>query len=376
MATEAAAKGNVSLAAAAGDPLVLETLYPSSRAFNAVVKDSLTAGYKVVQITEGGVKLVEVEANTIADLEAKLNLTDYVRVRSKGANLPSNTAGAAFANGNDGAVATATEYAAFLDVMEADRRAGAFSLDGVTDEGIQTTTIAWVKRVRDEGFYVTYVRGGASSWDTSIGDANTASKAVNHRGIVNVGNGCDGYTAAEMAIFIAARIASIALNRTLTDEVVDYVVVNKKLKPGERVTAKESGTLVFVQEGDAVVIDEGVNTLTTPGADERKEFGKIRVNNTLDQIAKDTEAFGDEYKKNLSNTQEARETYAATVENSYFRPLETMEVLQPGSTYRPDPEYHGKTAVYVAKIDEAFFVYGIKVVDSMERIYQKGHVNF
>lgn len=362
--------------AGAAMSLTLETLYPSARAFVAVVKDALTGG-KEVQITEGGILLVSVTGTTAAELETALNLTDYVRVTAKGANLPANSAGENFTGGNNGSVVTGTEYTAFLTALEADGRPNAFSFDATTDEAILTLAETWVKRVRDEGMYITWVRGGASAWDSDGGAAaNAKSISLNHRGIVNVGNGCDGYTAAEMAIFIAARVASVALNRTLTDEVIDYDAVNKKLTPGERVTAKLAGTMVFTTAGNAVVIDEGVNTLTTPGADESKELGKIRVNSAVDQICKDLESFGDEYKKTRSNTDAARQTYAATVENTYFLPLQTMEVIQPGYFYRPDPEYHGKNAVFNPKIDEAFFYSDITPVDSMERIYQKIKLNF
>ena len=376
MATGAATKGEVSLPAAAGAALVLETLYPSDRPFVAVVADGVSGG-KVLDIVENGVKRYSAEGATLAALEASINASDFVRVKSKGTNVPSNTAGVNFAGGNNGSVVTATEYAAFLDILEAELTADAMALDGVVDEGILATTEAWVKRVRSEGFYLTFVRGGASAWDTSIGDANTKSLALNHRGIVNVGNGVDGYSAAEMAIFIAARVGSVALNRTLTDETTSYLLVNKKLKRSERISCKQSGTLVFIQKGNYAVIDEGVNTLTTPiDENERKEMGKIRVNNALDFIARDLEAFGDEYKKTKSNTAEARETYAAAVETDYLAPLQTLEVIQPGYFYRPDPDHHSDTATYPAKIDEAFFYADLTPVDSMERIYQKLNVNF
>lgn len=376
MATSAAVKGTVTLNdAGSAKSLELETLYPSDRAFTAVVKDG-TAGGKVVDIVENSVKLLTVEGTTLADLIAKLNVSDYVRVKSSGANLPANTAGVAFSGGNNGSAVTATEYAAFLDVLEADGTPSAFSLDGVSDDTILATVRTWVKRVRGEGFYVTFVQGGPIGWDTDITAANAASKVANHRGIVNVGNGVDSHTAADMAVFMAARVASVALNRTLTDEPIDYSTVNKKLKPGERVVAKEAGTVVFIQDGDAILIDEGVNTLTIPSGDEVVDMGKIRINNALDQIAKDLEAFGVAYKRTRSNTTEARTTYASAVETTYLQPMARMEVIRDGYYYREDPEYHGKDAVFKPKLDEAFFHADITPVDSMERIYQKLGVNF
>jgi len=374
MATATAAKGTCTLKDDSNaTSIALETLYPSARSFSAVVKVGVSGG-KVIQIVENGVVLMEVEGSTVAALVSLLNASDYVRVTgTPGANLPANTAGTAFAGGNNGSSVTATEYAAFLDALEADATSNAFALDGVTDTGILATCDAFVKRVRPEGFYVTFVKGGPNTWDSDAGLdlAIATSKASNNRGIINVGNGVDGYTAAEMAIFIAARVAAVALNRTLTDEVVPYTAVNYKFKKSDRIAAKLGGTLIFVMDGDNVEIDEGVNSLTTPADGETVEFGKIRVSNAYDSITKDLEAFGEAYKRDKSNTPEARELYAAAVETDYLQPLAQQEVIQTGYFYKPDPDYHGKNPIYKAKIDEAFFYGDITPVDSMERIYQK-----
>ncbi|MED3571962.1 phage tail sheath subtilisin-like domain-containing protein [Cytobacillus praedii] len=378
MATSAAKKGTVILNDSTDvKSLELETLYPSDRSFIAVVKDGLAAGVKVIEILEGSVLLAKVEDSTLDGLASKLNVTDYVRVKSKGTVMPKNTAGEAFTGGNNGHSVTAAEYDAFRMEVEADATANALALD-IYDPAEIEATKTWVKRVRDEGLYISFVSGGPSGWDTAVADANTASKAFNYRGIVNVGNGIGGYTGTEMAIYVAARVAAVELNQQLTGELVDYsgASVNKKLTKSERIQAKAAGTLVFVQKGDFVYIDEGVNTLTVPTGFEVKEFGKIRVSNALDYIATSLEAFGEEYKRTRSNTSEARETYAALVEQEFYVPLVEREILQPGATYRPDPDYHGKDAVYNAKIDEAFFVSGIQPVDGMEKIYQKIGVNF
>lgn len=376
MATGTAAKGTCTLNdAGAVMSLTIQTLYESARAFVAVVTDAVGGG-KQIDFTEGGVLIARVTGTTTAALETEINKTDYFRVTNKGANLPNNTAGVNFTGGNNGDVVTSTQYSAFLTAVEADGGSNALALDAVTDEAILTTVETWVNRVHGEGAYITWVRGGPTGWDTTPADADTKSKALNKRWIVNVGNGCDNYTAAEMAIFIAARVATVPLNRTLTDEVTPYKSVNKKLTPSQRITAKQAGTLVFTQEGGAVLIDEGVNTLTVPGSNENASMGKIRLNNALDQIAKDLEAFGNTYKTTRSNTQEARETFAATIETDYLQPLVALEVIQPGFYYIPDPDYYGKGATKTAKLDEAFFAANITPVDSMERIYQTFTVNF
>jgi hypothetical protein len=376
MATGSAAKGTVTLNDSEdAKSLELETWYESDRAFVAVVKDAVGGG-KTIDILEAGIKLFSCTGSTVAALEALINNSGIVKVKSKGTLVPANTAGANFTGGSNGSSVTSTQYSAFLSALEADGRASAFSLDAVSDTSITDLAAAWVRRVREEGIYIAYVNGGPTGWDATPADANTASLAFNYRGIINVGNGVDGYVAAEMAIFVAARVASIALNRSLTDETIPYTLVNVKYTPGVRQTAKLAGTLIFVQNGSTVEIDEGVNTLTTPGADEVDEFGKIRISTTLDYIAGDLEVFGAEFKKSRSNTDAARQTYAATVEDSYLKPLATLEVIQPEYSFRPDPEYHGKDAVFHPGIDEAFFVAEIWPADSMEKIYHKFNIKF
>ena len=383
MATETAAKGTLALNdSLTVESLTLETLYPTDRSFEVTVKDSLAIdGAKLIQLIEGGIKLMEVEETTVAALEEKINASKYLRVTSKGTDPPTNIVGEVFTGGDNGSAITSTEYSSFLDAVEANGKPQAFSLAGVTDSAIIATMEAWTKRVRDAGLYINFVSGGLITWDTDINLGNAESKNFNHRGIINVGNGVDGYTAAEMAVFVAARVASIPLNRTVTDVVIDYNAVNVPLLPGERVKAKEAGTLVFVTDAKGmVVIDEGVNTLTAPSGGEHIYMGKIRVSNALDFISRDLEQFGNEYKKTKSNTAEARQTYASLVEDTYFRALAAMDVVkdEPGFRYfyREDPEYHGKNSVYSPALDEAYFHAEFTPVDSMERIYQKLNVVF
>ena len=356
----------------------LATLYPTTRKFTVTVKDGIAEDSKVFELIEGDVIRMSVTVTAVADLVAQINASDYIRVTNpkEVTTMPENVNATELTGGNNGSDVTVSQYMAFLDEVENDNTANAFALDGVSDTAIITSVVTWLKRVRQEGLYITFATGGPKEWDGDTDAANQASVGYNNRAIVNVGNGCDGYTAAEMAIFVAARVAAVALNRTVTDEVVPYTKVNKKLKVTVREVAKGKGTLLFVKSGDKVEIDEGVNTLTSPAEGESKEFGKIRVSNTLDYVTHDLEVFGNEYKKTKSNTTEARQSYAALVEQSYLQPLVNDEVLKAGCYYKQDPEYHGDTAVYSPALDEAYFKADITPVDSMERIYQAIGVNF
>lgn len=356
----------------------LETLYPTTRKFSVIVKDGVAEGSKVFELVEDGHIRMSATVTAVSDLIAQINASEYIRVTNPDdiKVLPGNVNATELTGGNNGSDVTVSQYMSFLDEVENDATANAFSLDGVSDSAIITSVITWLTRVRQEGLYITFATGGPKEWDDDISAANETSVGYNNRAVVNVGNGCDGYTSAEMAIFVAARVAAVALNRTVTDEVVPYTKVNKNLKFTVRETAKKKGTLVFVKSGDKVEIDEGINTLTAPREDESKELGKIRVSNTLDYVVHDLEVFGNEYKKTKSNTPEARQSYAALVEQEYLQPLINDEVLKKGCYYKQDPEYHGDTAIHTPAIDEAFFIADATPVDSMERIYQTVGVNF
>lgn len=353
-----------------------ETKYPSARPFVLSVVEGVEEGTIKMTLVENGVERATFTTGDVETLKLLVDASDYLKVKKADTSLPTATAGVQFTGGKNGSTVTAAHYSAFLDEIQADGTANAFALDGVSDDSIVAVVVAWLKEVRNEGFYVSFVNGGPSSWDMDVSLANVKSKAFNYRPIVNVGNACDGYTPAEMAIFIAARVASVALNSSLTDETVPYTSVNKRLNKQQRITAKQAGTLVFVMNGDTVEIDEAVNTLTNPKKGEVKEFGKIRVSSTVDYVTHDLEAFGEEYKKGKSNTDTFRATYAELVQTEYINPLIAQEILRTGCYYMEDPDYYGDGATRKAKIDEAFFVGDITPNDSPERIYQRLEANF
>ena len=365
------ATAEAKVAAATVGTWTFETVYPTTRPFMLVVKAGVEEGSVKVSLVENAVELTSFLVSDVESLVTMVNASEYIRVKAAGEALPEENAGVAFANGKNGEAVTVQNYSDFLEELEADGTANAFSLDGVDNDAITATVIAWLKEVRQEGFYVSFVTGGPASWDFAIDTANAKSREINYRPVINVGNGCDGYAASEMAIFVAARVAAVALNSTLTDETVPYGTVNKRLKRAVRERARQAGTLLFVAKGDTVEIDEAVNTLTNPKKPEVAEMGSIRVSSTIDYVVHDLEVFGEEFKKAKSNTEAFRATYATTVEQNYLQPLVAQEILKEGVYYEPDPEYYGDTAIHKPKANEAFFTGDITPNESPERIYQK-----
>lgn len=378
MATPSAAVGTATLNDSSDAmALKLETLYPSERAFVVVVTVGTGTGAIKFSLNEGSKQLMLIDTADQENLIDRINTSEYLRVVDAGDNMPALTAGVPFVGGNNGTTGlTADDYQAFGEAIEADGTATSFALDTI-DADVMGQIRTWYAQAFNEGFYTTWVTGGPIAWDGSLDAAMSASKGYNNRNIINVGQGLDNFPAYKLALCIAAIVGSIPLNRTITRKVIEgYTTVNKRLRYSQRVAAKESGTLVFYQKGTTIMVDEGINTLTEPREGETKELGKIKISAILNQMAKDLEAIGDEFKRTASNTAQARDLFSAAVENDYMSPLAAQEILQPGFFYEPDPDYYGDNPKYTPKIDEAYFHAGFTPVDSMEKIYQKLKSNF
>lgn len=385
MATDAVAYAQIvlndTLAAAA---LTLKGKHKGTRAnsFEATVAVNAVDGAKKdLKITEGGVLKATYTGATVQDIANAIAADGEALITAtvadgKGAATLANAASAPFTGGNDGETLLAADYTAMLAALETQVFNTLALGTATTDETILASVESWVKDQRDQGKRITWVRGGGSGWDTTPADANTKSQAINYRGIINVGNGVDSYTAAEMAIYVAAVLASLPLTQSVADYKTPYLNVNKRLTNAQRISAKQAGTLVFVMDGEDVVIDEAVNTLTSPLSGESKEMGKIKVSLILDQVATDVEVFGKGWVGKKGNTANTRQAFALQIEEEYLGSLVRLELLQPGCWYREDPEYHGKTPIYSPAPDEAYFYADITPVDAMERIYSKFGVTF
>ena len=363
--------------------LTLSGAYKGTRAnsFLATVKvNALDDTKKDLELYEGSILRATYTGATVKDVADAVNADgEYVTAAvtaGKDAAVLANVASSPFAGGDDGETLLAADYTTMLDALETQVFNTVAMGTATTDEAILAAVELWVRDVRAQGKYIAWVRGGPSSWDSNITESGTKSKAINYRGIVNVGNGVDGFTAAEMAIYVAALLCALPLNQSVADYVTPYDNVNKRLKVADRTQAKADGTLVFVMDGESVVIDEAVNTLSVPLNSESTEFGKIRISLTLDTITNDVEAFGKGWVGKRSNTAASRDAFAAAVTTEYLAALERKELIQPGYYYIPNPEYHGPTPVYTPEVDEAYFIADITPVDSMERIYSKFGVQF
>lgn len=252
------------------------------------------------------------------------------------------------------------DYDAIRDEFEA-REFNVFVYPTVVDAAEQTSTLAWVKRNREEGKHFMYVTGGSAADDQDIEVGNARSVLLKDEYIVNLVTGvvlADGteVQSADYAPYIAGLIAGTPINKSITYQQLPVADVTKRLKNSEIKNALTSGSLVFVKDGNRVIIEQGITTNS-----DQTERGKIRKTRARQAIATD-----------IPRT--ARERYIGKVDNNpagqaalisaiklYLEAMENNNVvMEPEVALDPLRPSVG---------DSVFLVIAYTEVDSMERIF-------
>ena len=214
----------------------------------------------------------------------------------------------------------AEDYIAMRDAFEA-RPFNAFVFDNEHDATEQDNTLTWVARNRTEKKHFMFVAGGDATddQDPALGNARTAQLAddyvVNLISGVNI-NGVD-YTSAAYAPYIAGLIAGTPINKSITYTQVRVDDVTKRLRNSEIVAALEAGSLVLVNDGEKVKVEQG---LCASGK-------KIRAMRARQAVATDVEKTArDNYIGRLDNNEDGQAALIAAIK-SYLETLEVNNVL-------------------------------------------------
>jgi hypothetical protein len=249
---------------------------------------------------------------------------------------------------------TDTDYIDMRNAFEA-RPFDVFVYDGEVSDTERMNTKTWVTTNRNEGKHFMFVTGGtdADDQDPTVGNART--NALNDDYIVNliVGGTVNGvnYSSGEYAAYIAGLIAGTPINRSITYVQVPLDDVNKRLRNSEIRTALEAGSLVLVNDGEKVKVEQG---LTTSGA-------KIRLVRARQAIMTDiAKTARDNYIGRLNNNPDGQAALISAIK-AYLEELERNNVLMaPQVMLDPQNPSVG---------DAVFLSISYIEVDSMERIF-------
>lgn len=385
LADGAAAKASKTLAdSAATDVLTLTTKYETERAFNVTTRDDPTdvAGKKQILLYEGTTLLrtftfakgAAIVDNAVAAVNNDvLNAWITASKVADGNGTLADVANSAFAGGNDGTGGVVNQD--YIDAMTAfeARVFNNFALDGNSAADLQTSVKAWVQRLRNEGKKIVAFLGGSTADDADINTANTRSQGFNFEGVINVGVSgvldSTTYSSAQVACYIAGLMAGQALRESLTYAQTVFDDVTPRLTHSQVESAINAGSLVLVHDGEKVIVEKGINTLTSLAAGQGDGWKKIKIIRIMDAIAMDTaKAAADNYIGKVLNNEDGRVAVLNAIKN-YFETL-VPDLLDPDFTVEVDAE---KQATALG--DQFYWKYSARLIDSMEQILGTGYIS-
>lgn len=196
----------------------------------------------------------------MAELIDTVNTANVYILASKAEGSPDisgkdikNITSQALTGGNSGITGIAnTDYIKLLDVLET-QEFNILSLDGVTDEAIQTSIASWVIRMRTQGKKIMCVMGGSSEDDVAddaIEKAVQRSAGFNHEGVINIGTGIIlddvKYSSADLAPYVAGLIAGQKMTESTTYAATPFDDVTRRWTRSEQETAVTNGVFYLL----------------------------------------------------------------------------------------------------------------------------------
>ncbi len=384
LADASAAKASITLRDTAATPanvLTLTTKYETDRPFKITVRDNVVDANKYDIVLYEDTKLLYVftfdkGASVVDNAVAAIN--NYAgnkwitasKIAAGNSTLELVTS-QPFTGGNSGISGiTNIDYTNALADFEG-ITFNVLTLDGISDSALQTSVRAWVDRVRDEGKKVIAVMGGSAADDQDIIIGNARSVGFNHEAIVNVvvGGILDGisYSSAEIAPYIAGLIAGQRLNESITYYATPFEDVTKRLTNSEIIAALQAGSLVLVNDGEKVTIEQGINTLTSLSEGQNNQWKKIRAIRVMDAINDDLlKSARDSYIGKVTNNDDGKVALISACKQ-YMEKLAADDIIMPDFIVMLDPQYHGDPPI--AAPDEVYLYWEAAITDSMEKIY-------
>jgi hypothetical protein len=254
---------------------------------------------------------------------------------------------------------TVTEEAAYSEARDGfeARPFNVFVFDGEVSATQQTETVAWLQTNITEKKEFMFVAGGSTADDLDPTVGNTRSTTLANDAVVNLISGVTiegvDYSSSDYAPFIAGLVAGTPINASITYAVVPVDDVTKRLKNSDIVTALQAGSLVLVNDGEKVKVEQGLTTT-------KKKIRSIRARHAIataiDKTARDN------YIGKLNNNADGQAALISAVK-AYLEQLENSNVLiLSDNAVGLDPQHESSG-------DTVFLAINYTEVDSMEHVF-------
>lgn len=357
------------------DVIKLETLYPTTRAFNISTKPNIVDS-SIIDITlyEGTeqVYVFKVSGSTDDIINSINNNEENVWIKATkvadGSGLASIVSQLLTGGDNGTASITNQHYIDAMTAFEGYKLDG-FTLDGISDSALQAAVQAWIDKNKINGADVLAFLGAAK--DAAIDVVNTQSKAFNDGGIINIGTGgtYEGieYSPAEVACYIAGLAVSKTIKESICNAETIFEDVNPKLTNEQITSCCAAGTLALVNEQQKVIIVDDVNTLKKFSDEQSESLGYIRAVKFLYSVNEDTSAKRSDFIGKIDNDNSGQKVVISALKK-YFETLQNDGIIS-------DFEVEIDTDLQKnAKDDEFYWKWNANYVNIMKKIFGTGYV--
>jgi hypothetical protein len=251
--------------------------------------------------------------------------------------------------------ATAQDYTDARTAFDT-RPFNVFVFDGEVLAAIQDSTLTWVTANKTAGKHFLAVFGTIQAIDDqtpATGNSRSVRLLSDYAVNLTVGAVINGVTVSSgvYAPYVAGLIAGTPINRSITYKVAPVTDVNKRYTNAEVVTALAAGSLVLVNDGEKVKIEQGLTTSA-------KKIRSIRARQAISNDITKTAA--DSYIGQINNDADGQAALISAVK-AYLETLEAAGVLT-GINVGLDPQFQSVG-------DSVYLLISYVELDSMERIF-------
>lgn len=353
-----------------GDAGTITGAYVGDRAFTASIRDSIITDQRECVIYEGTAEFLKVSFAPGGDEPAALkaamaNATkDFMFLPAE--NVTGALAGVIQAEFTPGTNPTTTnaDYSNAFDALEP-YVYNVICLD--TDSiSVQMLLDAYLDRVYETGNYPMCTIAADST--KGLEERMTIARSFNDPKITYVLNSAvdaagrtyEGY---QIAARIGGIIASTPSNQSVTHEVVANMVdLDRSLTNTEITQALKSGCIVLTKNNDGQVwIEQGINTLITPNAEQDEGWKKIRRVKTRFELMQRMDDSLEKMIGRVNNDPDGRASVIAAG-NKLIKLMNREGKLLEGGYMRED-------AGNPPEGDSAWFIIAVDDIDSIEFVY-------
>lgn len=318
----------------------------------AITQDAVSGLWTVITYVDGA----SLNSQKVANV-TELENNDYVDFTGNGELEV--TAGVALTGGTDGTVTENTAYPAMLALLKMARWQVLACLSSETT--IKANIQTFIKMMRDdEGRYVQAVVADYDGADCE--------------GIINSINGAVidevTFSKEEFTAIVAGMTAGANINKSNTArEIVGATSIVGELDDAGIKEALKNGKFVLSTSASGKIkVEQDINSLHTFTQDRNYNFTKNRVIRTLDEIGTSTEiVWEDSYMGKVDNNNIGRGIFKSDL-IAYGNEMQRINAIQ---------EFAGADDITVAQgndLDSVLVEWGVKPVDSMEKLYMTVNV--